>query len=106
MPLAWRDPDQDVLLYRSGSIYSGTKSIYSDWTTEAVATGVNIVRLSAGTVDVNFGWGETETEASATKRTVPAGETRYVLLTAQYIGWQGTESSPLETVHVEQSVFR
>lgn len=94
--------------YREGSIYSGTKDVTTEWITEKQATGVNVLRVSEGTVDVNIGWGETETEASATgslfgnPATVPAGETWYIFVTGSYIGWQGTTG----IVHIEQSVAR
>lgn len=93
-----------VLEYKTGSIYSATKATTTSWISEAQATSVNALKVSAGTVPVNIGWGEDTTESEVSRRFVPAGETHYVAITGRYISWQS--ASTTGTVHLEQSVFK
>jgi len=94
----------NVDTYVEGSIYSGTKDVTDSWATEAQATGVTCIKVSAGTVSVNIGWGTTPALASVTEEVVLAGELAYIPVTGDYIGWQ-TDESGGGTVHIEQSVY-
>jgi len=90
-------------LFQEGSIYNAIKATDVAWLSEAQASGVNAIRLSEGTVDVNVGWGNLPAQIEVTQETVLAGDTVIIPVTGSFIGWQ---SAAPGTVRIEQSVIK
>lgn len=98
----WFAPGDGV--YVTGSIYSGSKAITTTWQTEALASGVNAVEITASTIAVSIGWGDTEAAAKSEQQLVAINQIARMKISGSYVAWKVAAGTG--TMNLEQSVIK